>query len=255
MSKIDLSIIIPAYNEESRITATLKSVHKLLARSDWTFEIVVVDDGSSDNTVEVVRQQTRSISGLRCIMTSPNRGKGHAVRVGMMQAKGQVRLMVDADGSIPAIEIPRVVAPVMAEEADICIGSRYASGAVTPVPQPAWRRLWSRLCHSVVQRSLVRGIQDTQCGFKAFSAVSAEQLFSAAKIDGWAFDLEILALANRRGMTVHEVPITWNDDPRSRVNPLADFLKVVGEWLRIRRNLRSGVYGPLPVAALPRPQA
>jgi dolichyl-phosphate beta-glucosyltransferase len=133
--------------------------------------------------------------------------------------------------------------------ADIAIGSRYADGAAVGQTQPLYRRLWSRLCNLVVQRTLVPGVRDTQCGFKAFTAASAIDLFSRAQINGWAFDLEILALAKRRGYVVDEVAVAWTDDTRSRVNPLKDMWKVIREAVTIRRNLGRGVYGELAPAA------
>jgi dolichyl-phosphate beta-glucosyltransferase len=166
----------------------------------------------------------------------------------MLAAHGDVRVMCDADGSMPPDQLPRLLAPIARGEAAIAIGSRYAPGAQTDAKQPWWRVIWSRLCNKVIQRSLVPGIRDTQCGFKAFTAASAIELFRVARIDGWAFDLEILALARRARMAIAEVGVAWRDDKRSRVNPLKDMWKVVREALTIRRNLRRGVYS-LPSAA------
>lgn len=241
----DLSIVIPAYNEAQRIEPTLRSIDTYLAASRLSYEIVVVDDGSSDDTVAVVEGLSSALPALRCVATRPNRGKGHAVRVGMLASRGAVRLMCDADGSIPADMIPKVYNPLRLEEADIAIGSRYVEGAAFDRKQPWYRRWWSRVANRVVQRTLVGGIQDTQCGFKAFTAETAVDIFTRTLIDGWAFDLEALALARRMGYQVAELGVAWSDDPRSRINPIRDAFNVVRELLVIRSNLRSGVYGQL----------
>jgi dolichyl-phosphate beta-glucosyltransferase len=248
---VDLSVVIPAYNETKRIRPTLERLHAFLDRmgSKVRWEILVVDDGSTDGTADLVEDLAAEIPHLRVIRSRPNRGKGAAVRVGMLEACGLVRVMCDADGSMPPEEMPKLLARLARGGADIAIGSRYADGAATDQRQPFYRRVWSRLCNRVVQSTLVPGVRDTQCGFKAFSAIAAEDLFSRGRIDGWAFDLEILALARRREYAIAEVGVTWTDDKRSRVNPVKDMIKVVREAVAIRRNLRRGVYGTLPAAA------
>ncbi len=188
---------------------------------------------------------------LRLVKQSPNAGKGAAVRRGMLAATGQIRVMFDADCSMPPAELTRLLAPIIECRAEIAIGSRYAEGAKT-VKQPAYRVLWSRLCNKVIQKSLVPGVLDTQCGFKAFTAEAARDLFRIATIDGWAFDLEILALASRRDHRIAAVGVEWTDDARSKINPLKDMWKVIREALTIRKNLRTGVYQAqhtLPLAA------
>ena len=248
-SCIDLSIVVPAYNEEHRIAPTLEALHRFLSAHPWSYEIVVVDDGSSDNTRGVVALAMARIANLRLVRQTPNRGKGAAVRLGMLEARGQIRVMCDADGSMPPDQLPRLLAPVVACRAEIAIGSRYAAGASTDAHQPWYRVVWSRLANRVIQRSLVPGVRDTQCGFKAFTAEVARDLFALGRIDGWAFDLEILALARRRGYVIEEVGVRWRDDRRSRVSPLKDMWKVVREAMTIRKNLRRGVYPSLPQAA------
>jgi dolichyl-phosphate beta-glucosyltransferase len=247
-SFVDLSIIVPAYNEEQRLPPTLERLVRFLGTQPLRAEIIVVDDGSKDDTCGVVERAMREIPVLRLVRQPQNRGKGAAVRAGMLAARGQIRVMCDADCSMPPEQLPRLLAPLIACRAEIAIGSRYAEGARTDVKQPLYRVLWSRLCNKVIQRSLVPGVRDTQCGFKAFTAEAARDLFKRARIDGWAFDLEILALAKRRGYTVQEVGVEWLDDRRSRINPLKDMWKVIREALLIRRNLRKGVYNSLPSA-------
>ena len=243
--QFDLSVVIPAYNEEHRIKPTLVAIDFFLARSSLRYEIIVVDDGSSDGTMALVTRLFERMPALRCIANWPNRGKGHAVRTGMLAASGKVRLMCDADGSIPVHQLPILIERIRQGEVDIAIASRYVEGASADRKQPIYRRLWSRLSNRVVQRALVGGIRDTQCGFKAFTAQAATALFGVARIDGWAFDLEILALARRMRFAVAEVGVHWRDDPRSRINPVRDAWKVLGELMLIRGNLRRNVYGDL----------
>jgi glycosyltransferase involved in cell wall biosynthesis len=245
---VDLSIVVPAYNEEHRLPPTLAKLQAFLETQPLRYEIVVVDDGSKDHTIGVTEAAMATIPNLRLVRQMPNRGKGAAVRRGMLEARGQIRVMCDADGSMPPTELPKLLAPIIACKAEIAIGSRYVEGAKTDVKQPFYRVLWSRLCNRVIQKSLVPGVRDTQCGFKAFTAEAARDLFRYARIDGWAFDLEILALARRRGFEIAEVGVEWKDDGRSRVNPLKDMWKVIREALTIRRNLRRGVYESLPAA-------
>jgi dolichyl-phosphate beta-glucosyltransferase len=246
---VDLSIVVPAYNEEHRILPTLARLSAHLASQAMSWEIVVVDDGSRDATCAVVEAAMARIPNLRLVRQTPNRGKGAAVRLGMLEARGQIRVMSDADGSMPPEQLPRLLAPILACTADIAIGSRYAEGARSDIKQPWYRIAWSRLANLVIQRSLVPGVRDTQCGFKAFTAETARALFGIGRIDGWAFDLEILALARRTGFAIAEVGVEWTDDRRSRVNPLRDMWKVMREALTIRKNLRRGVYNALPAAA------
>jgi dolichyl-phosphate beta-glucosyltransferase len=249
VSFVDLSIVVPAYNEELRLPPTLAKLHAFLERQPLRYEIVVVDDGSKDNTIGVTEAAMATIPNLRLVKQTPNRGKGAAVRRGMLEARGQIRVMCDADGSMPPDELPKLLAPIVSCQAAIAIGSRYVAGAKTDVKQPFYRVLWSRLCNRVIQKSLVPGVRDTQCGFKAFTAEAARDLFRYGRIDGWAFDLEILALARRRGYSIAEIGVEWKDDGRSRVNPLKDMWKVISEALTIRRNLRRGVYNQLPAAS------
>ena len=246
-SELDVSIIIPAYDEEERIGPTIEKTAALLATQPLRWEIVVVDDGSKDGTVALCERLAAVLPGVRVLATSPNRGKGHAVRVGMLAARGQVRVMCDADGSMPATELPRLLAPIAEGACAIAIGSRYMANSAV-ARQPAWRRGWSRLCNLVIQKTLVPGVRDTQCGFKAFTADAARATFGRATIDGWAFDLEVLALAKRMGYVVQEVGVEWKDDERSKVNPWKDLWKVIREAVTIKRNLRRGIYDLAPAA-------
>ncbi|HEY8926788.1 MAG TPA: dolichyl-phosphate beta-glucosyltransferase [Polyangia bacterium] len=241
---LTLSVVIPAFNEEQRLGPTIEELASFLDGHGWAYEILVVDDGSTDGTVALARRLAVTRPAVRVLATAPNRGKGHAVRVGMRAARGAFVLMTDADGSTPASELPRLLRPLFLGRAAIAIGSRYVPGAA-PADQPLWRRLWSRLANVFIQQALVPGVRDTQCGFKVFTAQAAADLFSRATVDGWAFDLEVLALARRLRLRVAELPVAWKDDRRSRVRPWRDLWKVVREALTIKRNLDRGLYGPL----------
>ncbi len=232
MSTPELSVIIPAYNEAHRIGPTLRAVMAWLAEHRVNAEVLVVDDGSSDSTVQVAR----AVPGVQVIETSPNRGKGHAVRTGMLAARGRMRLFMDADNATPVSELPRLRAH-LDDGADIAIGSRRAPGARTLAPSPLYRRIWSSVANKVIRGSLTPGILDTQCGFKLFDAEAAIAVFSLTVTDGWSFDLEVLGRARRMGYRIDEVPVTWTDDPRSRISPLRDAIAVTREFLRIRRLL------------------
>jgi dolichyl-phosphate beta-glucosyltransferase len=247
---VDLSLVIPAFNEELRLLPTLERLHSHLSAGSMSYEILVVDDGSRDKTCEVVSAAAARFPHVTLVCQRPNRGKGAAVRRGMLAARGRIRVMWDADCSMPPEELPRLLAPILAGSAEIAIGSRYAPGART-VKQPRYRVIWGRLCNKFVQRWLVPRVLDTQCGFKAFTSRAALNLFGSATIDGWAFDLEILALARRRGFAIEEIGVAWKDDERSHINPLTDFWKVIREALTIRRNLARGVYGSPARAASP----
>jgi dolichyl-phosphate beta-glucosyltransferase len=241
---VDLSVVVPAYNEEQRLAPTIHALARFLSSRPQSWEIVVVDDGSTDGTLALSAHLAARWPALRIIPTAPNRGKGHAVRVGVLAAHGAVIVMYDADGSTPAGEIARLVTPILDGRAAVAIGSRYLAGA-TPANQPLWRRLWSRLVNLCIQGTLVPGVRDTQCGFKAFGAAAARDLFSRATVDGWAFDLEVLALARRLGHEVVEIAVAWQDDRRSRVRPWHDLWKVISEAVAIKRNLDRGAYGRL----------
>jgi dolichyl-phosphate beta-glucosyltransferase len=234
---VDVSLVIPAFNEEARLGPTLERCARFLAASRWRWEIVVVDDGSTDGTLALCRRFAAQIPALRIVEGGRNRGKGHAVRAGVRAARGAAIVMYDADGSTPISEIGRLIAPIARGDAAIAIGSRYVGGRRTD--QPRWRRVWSRGANFVMQRTLVPGILDTQCGCKAFTAAAAHDLFGRSVVDGWSFDLEILALASRLGYRVAEIGVEWHDDQRSRVRPLRDLFRVLGETIAIARRLQA----------------
>lgn len=234
-----LSVVIPAYNEEARLPATLGRVLAYLQRQPYTWEVLVVDNGSTDRTSDTVRSVAEGQPMLR-LLREERRGKGLAVRKGLLAARGEYRFICDADLSMPIEEVDRFLPPVLGG-ADIAIGSREAPGAVR-YGEPAYRHWIGRVFNWLVRLLAVPGFHDTQCGFKCFRAAVAEDLFSVQRLDGWTFDVEVLFIALRRGYRVVEVGIPWYFEPGSRVHPLRDSVRMLIDLFRIRRNWRRGVY-------------
>lgn len=245
VAAIDLSVVVPAFNEAERIAPTLRSIAEWFGRVPITGEIIVVDDGSTDATRDVV--EALAIPILRLIGSTPNRGKGHAVKVGMLAARGRRRLFMDADNATPIDELPNLmvaVDPPHSRGADLAIGSRYTCGSRVHTEQPLYRRAWSRFANRVIRATLVPEIMDTQCGFKLFTAEAAEAIFSRTTTVGWGFDLEVLALAQRLGFSVAECGVAWSDDGRSQIQPLRDVVRISREFFAIRRASRRGDLDP-----------
>lgn len=234
---MELSIIFPAFNEEKRIAPTLRSFHQHLSNGKHSFELLVVDDGSSDNTVALMYDMMKELNGLRILVLPENKGKGHAIRKGMLEAKGTIRIFSDADGSTPVDELDKLLKPLLQDDFDISIGSRYLKDSVVEKEQPLFRRAWSRFANGVVQNMLLPGIVDPHCGFKAFSKKSAMELFSQCSIDGWSFDLEVLALAKRSGYKIAEVPVKWSNDEQSK-GKLAHLPREIYNVYKIKRSLQ-----------------
>ena len=238
----ELSIVIPAFNEAERLPGTLSRVREWLASWPHRAEILVVDDGSTDGTAEAARDASRSPGEIRVLRHAPNRGKGYAVRRGMLAARGRLRLMTDADLSTPIEELPRLI-DALGEGADVAIGSRAVEGARIEVHQPAYREAMGRVFNGLVQLLLLPGLQDTQCGFKLFSAQAAEEAFEACRLDGFSFDVEALYVARRRGRRIAELPVTWRNDEATRVS-LGGGGAAFVDLLRIRLLAWRGAYGP-----------
>jgi dolichyl-phosphate beta-glucosyltransferase len=234
-----LSVVIPAFNEARRLPATLARVREHLVARGRPYEILVVDDGSSDGTAEVARSAGEDVRVLR---HEPNRGKGYAVRRGMGAATGARRLMTDADLSTPIEELARLEAEID-RGFDVAIGSRAVAGARIEVRQPAYREAMGRVFNRLVQLLLLPGLADTQCGFKLFTARAAEAAFGACRLDGFSFDVEALYVARRRGLRVAEVPVVWRNDAATRVS-LGGGGAAFLDLLRIRLAALRGVYGP-----------
>jgi dolichyl-phosphate beta-glucosyltransferase len=236
-----LSVIIPAHNEEHRLPPTLKTVDAFLERQPYASEILVVENGSQDLTAVVTEAFAADHPRVR-LLREHGRGKGLAVRAGMLQAAGQYRFICDADLSMPIEELPKFLPPALSGF-DVAIGSREAPGAHR-YNEPAFRHIQGRVFSELVKRLALPGFEDTQCGFKCFHGDAAADLFGVQVFDGMSFDVEVLYIARKRGYRVLEVPIDWYYRSESRVQPLADPLRMLADILRIRRNWRAGRYSP-----------
>ena len=226
-----LSIIIPAFNEESRISFTLQKVIEFLNANYTNYEIIVVDDGSKDKTVDVCNQFKHKVN---TISLGINSGKGAAVRKGMIEAKGDIRIFMDADLSTPIYEIKKVIDKLQ-NGSDVCIGSRALNREMVKEHQPFYRELMGKTFNKIVQLFVFKGIEDTQCGFKAFSKKAAAIIFPNSKINGFSFDVELIYLALKAGLKVEQVPVEWYNDKRSTVHPIYDSLNMLFEIMKIRK--------------------
>ncbi|MET0410729.1 MAG: dolichyl-phosphate beta-glucosyltransferase [Polyangiaceae bacterium] len=239
----EVSIVIPAYNEARRIVPTLASRIEYFDARSLPYEIIVVDDGSRDSTAAVVREVARWHASLRLIRLPSNLGKGAAVRTGVRNAAGQLVLLDDADGATPIAEFSRLREAVDAG-ADVAIGSRAFPGEQSKIERRLLRFVTGRVFAFVVNRWVVPGIADTQCGFKLFKGAVARRIFALQQLDGFAFDVEALHLAQVFGHTVAEVPIHWADVPGSKVSVATDSLRMLWDVLRtplvVRRSLNQG---------------
>ena len=238
-----LSIVIPAHNEESRLPHTLEQVLAFLKQQTYSSEVLVVENGSSDRTFEIAEAFAREHPNLR-VLRETERGKGLAVRRGMMEARGAYRFMCDADLSMSIDQINRFVPPAV-ENVDIAIGSREAAGAVRD-NEPSYRHIGGRVINTVIRVLILPGLQDTQCGFKCFTAAAAEQTFRRQTLPGWSFDIELLYIARRRGLTIREIPIHWRFSPETKLSAVQDALRMMRDIFRIHRNARRGVYDRNP---------
>lgn len=241
MDPVTYSIIIPAYNERARIGPTLQKALIYAASRGWNAEVIVVDDGSTDDTVEIVRRYALQHPALHLLQNPGNRGKGYSVRNGMLHAHGEVLLFSDADFSSPIEEAGKLFAAI-AEGADIAIGSRWLQTDLQIRKQPLYRQLFGRMFNLALRLVLGLRCKDTQCGFKAFSRRAAQAIFPLQSIERWGFDPELLYLAKKFGFKVAEVPVVWVHRDGTRLNPLRDGLRSVVEVFRIRWNSWSGKY-------------
>ena len=228
----EISIVIPAYNEESRLGSTLDCILDFIRRQEWAAEVIVVDGCSQDRTADLVRSYARNYPIVRLLQIPSNRGKGYCVRHGMMHAAGSVILFTDADLSSPIEESLQLLAALDAG-ADIAIGSRWMRRELQTRRQSLSRQGMGRIFNLLLRTTLGLHFKDTQCGFKAFRRKAAQKLFPLQKIEGWGFDPEILFLARRAGFKVAEVPVRWAHDCRSRINPAADGLRMVKDVLSV----------------------
>jgi len=239
----DLSIVIPAYNEAARIPVTLASIADYLDESSWEAEVIVVDDGSTDATVAVGEGWNGRFKHLRVISSPFNGGKGRAVRLGMLASTGRRRLFLDADNSTDVRELDRLLDAADREpiEPSVIIGSIARHREMVDRPQSMLRRLLGLLGNRIIQRAVLPGIEDTQRGFKVFDGETADRVFSRCRVDGWAVDVEALAIARALGYHILEVPVNWVHCDDSKVRP-ASYLQTLADVMRIRHDLRADRY-------------
>ena len=245
---VTYSLIIPAYNESARIRPTLEQVLGYIQEKSWDAEVLVVDDGSKDDTAAIVREYGRTHPQVRLVENGQNRGKGFSVRNGMLRAQGDICLLTDADLSSPITESQKLFAAI-SEGADIAIGSRWLRAELQTERQPLYRQLFGRIFNLLLRIVLGLKFKDTQCGFKAFRREAAQQIFSLQKIERWGFDPEILFLAQQFGFSVMEVPVFWAHSAGTRLHPFRDGLLMGVEILRIRWNAWTGTYRTAAVPA------
>lgn len=239
MNNIFLSVIIPAYNEEKRLLPTLEQVYSFLEKQSYTSEIILVENGSTDRTLEIAAEYAKTRPTIT-ILHEEQRGKGNAVRRGMLAAHGEYRFLCDADLSMPIEEISKFLPPNL-ENIDIAIGSREARGSMR-LNEPSYRHIGGRAINLAIRLLILPGLDDTQCGFKCFHASTIEPLFRQQILTGWSFDIELLYLARRKKMRIHEIPIQWHFNADSKVSAVRDALIMIGDIFRIHLNALRGRY-------------
>jgi len=235
------SIVIPAYNEGQRIAATLEKVLAYVHQQGWDAELIVVNDGSRDNTAEIVQEFAQKNPILRLIENPGNHGKGYSVRNGILNSRGDIVVFSDADLSSPIEEMPKLLQALSAG-ADIAIGSRWLRAELQTQRQSLLRQLFGRVFNLLLRITLGLQFKDTQCGFKAFTRRAAQEILPLQRIERWGFDPEILFLARQFGFRVVEVPVRWGHVGGTRINPVLDGAKMFGEMLRIRWYSITGKY-------------
>ncbi|HEY0868208.1 MAG TPA: dolichyl-phosphate beta-glucosyltransferase [Fimbriimonas sp.] len=228
-----LSVVVPAYNEEERLPRTLARLHEYYIAQDYAFDVTIVSDGSKDATGAVVRAFARDHPHFSLLEHHPNRGKGYAVRQGVLAAKGEVVLFCDADLATPQEETEKLL-PRIREGADVAIGSRPLRESKLEIRQPWYREMLGRGFNKAVQMLAVRGIDDTQCGFKMFRREAAREIFRRCALDGFSFDIEALMIARDLGYRIDEVPIRWRHQEGSKVSVLRDGAKMLRDLLKLR---------------------
>lgn len=229
-----VSIVIAAYNEEKRIGRSLERIREYMDGLKVAYEVIVVDDGSTDATCQKALGFTGAIPRLDVLGNKVNRGKGYALRTGVLASQGDIVLLTDADLSTPIEELETLMTPVVRNECQVAIGSRALALSEIVRKQPWWRQRMGKIFNKVVRRLVIDDFSDTQCGFKLFSGDVARQLFREARINRFAFDVEILALAKQSGYRILEVPIRWSNAPGSKVNPVFDSMQMLFDLVRIR---------------------
>jgi len=238
-----LSIVIPAYNEENRLPSTLEQVFHFLKKQPFSAEIIVVENGSDDQTFEIAQQFATGHENVR-ILRNEQRGKGLAIHHGVKAAVGEYVFLCDADLSMPIEEIRKFIPPKL-PDVDIAIASREASGSVR-YHEPYYRHFTGRVFNTLIRLLVLPGLQDTQCGFKCIRAEVARDIFRYQTLTGWAFDVELLYIARHHGYRIAEIPIDWYFNADSKISVFRDSLRMFLDLLRIRRNALLGLYDPKP---------
>jgi dolichyl-phosphate beta-glucosyltransferase len=238
--RISISIVVPAFNEAARIGPTLETLCEHLQQRSWDWEIRVVDDGSTDATAGLAQSFAAEEPRL-VVQREPHRGKGGAVKAGLLASKGSYRFMCDADLSMPISELKSFLPPLL-DGYDVAIGTREGVAA-RRVGEPRSRHLVGRMFNLAVQRLVLPGIEDSQCGFKMFTAAAVQAILPHTRVDGWAFDVEMLAIARARGLRIVEVPIEWHYRSESRLSVGRDGLGMLREILAIRSRTSGGAFG------------
>ncbi len=241
MAHPHLSIVVPAYNESARIEATLERVLQCVQTQGWDAEVLVVDDGSRDETANIVKRWMEFHPRLHLIQNPGNRGKGYSVRNGLLQAAGEIVMFTDADLSAP-MEEANLLMEAIAAGADVAIGSRWLDRGRQTIHQPLYRQFFGRCFNWITRTVIGLPFADTQCGFKAFKRSAAQEIFRLQRIERWGFDPEILFIARNLKYTIVEVPVTWGHDERSRMSYLKDGMKMLEEMVVIRANSIAGRY-------------
>lgn len=242
MSEPFLSIVVPAYNEAWRIGSSLEKIREFIRSKPFVIELILVDDGSTDGTPEILRKFITDFPCARVLRNEPNRGKGYSVRRGVLEAAGEFILFTDADLSAPIEEADRLLAAIQESQLDAAIGSRALKRALIGVHQPWFRETAGRLFNALVHLSTGLRIRDTQCGFKLFRRASTRRAFELQRVDDFGFDPELLFLIQRLGGKLVEVPVRWNDNPATKVHFLKDAFKMALELAQIRWRAWTGKY-------------
>lgn len=242
--KPEISIVIPAYNESERLGAPLKTILDFVSSSNLSAELIVVDDGSSDDTAQVAENAFAAVPDVaaRVIRYEKNKGKGFAVKTGLMATRGDVALFTDADLSTPIDEMHKLVSPIQKGRFDVAFGSRAIDRTLIGTHQPWRREQGGRVMNYIIKTMSGLPFYDTQCGFKAFNMSKFRPLLDVMKIDRFGFDVEFLFVANHHKLRLNEIPVRWNDVAGSKVSVLRDTRRMMSELMQIRRNAKAGVY-------------
>lgn len=243
MPSLRYSIVLPAYNESERIGASLDKILAYAEARGRSAEVIVVNDGSTDTTAQIAREYAAKHPTLQLLENPGNRGKGYSVRNGMLHATGDILLFSDADLSSPIAEADKLFAAIE-NGADVAIGSRWLQTGLQKKRQPLHRQILGRIFNLALRIILGLNFKDTQCGFKAFTREAAQALFPLQQVERWGFDPELLYLAKKLGFTIKEVPVEWSHRSGTRIDPLHDGIRMLGEMLTVRWNAWSGKYVP-----------